>query len=184
MTTEASRLDPVGQQNPVESTAPYGTPGNPIREIPSTTNTSGPTDTTGATGTTGTTATTGATDSTTQPTIDGTTGTQGTSSSTSSHKEGVLGYKAPGLIRYTDPACMYFDTLLTRSSKLRYSKRFFWIGNEAVPASSLKSYLDSEKADPGHHNAAWSNQTGKGLLYYTKRSEDKATPAGVICLVS
>lgn len=31
--------------------------------------------------------------------------------------------------------------------------------------------------------AAWASQTGKGLLFFTKRAEDKATPAGIFNLV-
>jgi hypothetical protein len=34
------------------------------------------------------------------------------------------------------------------------------------------------------YNAAWSSQTGKGLLYFSKRASEKATPAGIINLVS
>jgi hypothetical protein len=48
----------------------------------------------------------------------------------------------------------------------------------------LTNFLRSEKADTKHSDAAWARETGKGLLFYSKRVEDKATPAGIINLVS
>ncbi|OQU96657.1 Pleckstrin -like domain-containing protein isoform 1 [Cladophialophora immunda] len=42
--------------------------------------------------------------------------------------------------------------------------------------------MRSEKADTKHSDAAWARETGKGLLFYSKRAEDKATPAGIINL--
>jgi hypothetical protein len=44
--------------------------------------------------------------------------------------------------------------------------------------------MKTEKADTKHSDAAWARESGKGLLFYSKRSEDKATPAGIINLVS
>lgn len=78
---------------------------------------------------------------------------------------GVLGYKAPGL-----------------KNAFRFSKRFFWFGEEAVPTSSLSQYLRGEKAEVAHPVAAWSSQTGKGLLYFVKHQDQKETPAGVLNL--
>jgi hypothetical protein len=43
---------------------------------------------------------------------------------------------------------------------------------------------EKEKADAKHSSAAWARETGKGLLFYAKRAEDKAAPAGIINLVS
>ncbi|KAI9722318.1 MAG: hypothetical protein M1812_001790 [Candelaria pacifica] len=79
--------------------------------------------------------------------------------------EGVLGYKAPGLVK-----------------SFRFSKKFFWFGDEAVAATDLHQYLRGEKPEVAHHNAAWSSQTGKGLLYFAKSESHKAQPAGIINL--
>lgn len=80
--------------------------------------------------------------------------------------EGHLGYKAPGLVK-----------------SFRFSKKFFWLGDEAVPPQHLASYLRTEKPELAHHNAAYAAQTGKGLLFFAKRIEDKAQPAGILNLV-
>ncbi|KAI9747807.1 MAG: hypothetical protein M1835_001968 [Candelina submexicana] len=79
--------------------------------------------------------------------------------------EGVLGYKAPGLVK-----------------SLRFSKKFFWFGDEPVAITDLHQYLRGEKPEVGHHNAAWSSQTGKGLLYFSKSADHKAQPTGIINL--
>jgi hypothetical protein len=47
----------------------------------------------------------------------------------------------------------------------------------------LSTFNSSEKS-AGHATSAWATQTGKGLLFFTKRAEDKATPAGIFNLVS
>ena len=65
-----------------------------------------------------------------------------------------------------------------------YQKHHFWFGNEAVKPESLTSYIHSTKSELVHHNASWAQETGKGILFYSKREEDKATPAGMIMLVS
>jgi len=80
-------------------------------------------------------------------------------------EEGVLGYKAPGLIK-----------------SLLFSKKFFWLGSEPIEIKHLTSYLRGEKAEAANHNAAWSAHTGKGLLYFSKKATDKTTPAGIINL--
>lgn len=41
-----------------------------------------------------------------------------------------------------------------------------------------------EKGKAAHEHSAWAQETGKGVLFYTKRAEDKATPTGLILLVS
>ncbi|MCJ1483384.1 hypothetical protein MMC06_003551 [Schaereria dolodes] len=79
--------------------------------------------------------------------------------------EGLLGYKAPGLVK-----------------SLRFSKKFFWFDDAAVDPSALSTYLRSEKPEIGHHNAALATQTGKGLLFFAKRIEDKSHPVGIIKL--
>lgn len=77
--------------------------------------------------------------------------------------EGELGYKAPGFFK-----------------KLGGFKKFqFWLGTDAVDAKDLHSYLRGEKADIANHNAAWSSQTGSGLLYFSKHDK---TPAGIVNL--
>ncbi|KAI9804293.1 MAG: hypothetical protein M1833_007100 [Piccolia ochrophora] len=79
--------------------------------------------------------------------------------------EGTLGYKAPGLVK-----------------SFRFSKKYFWFGEEAVASKDLHNYLRGEKPEVAHPNAAWSTHTGKGLLFFTKHASDKASPAGIINL--
>ncbi|KAL8777509.1 MAG: hypothetical protein Q9203_002605 [Teloschistes exilis] len=80
--------------------------------------------------------------------------------------EGVLGYKQPGLVK-----------------SLIYSKKFFWFGDEPVEHKYLSDYLRGEKAtDIARPNAAHATQTGKGLLFFAKRAEDKPQPQGIINL--
>ncbi|KAI9844232.1 MAG: hypothetical protein M1837_005738 [Sclerophora amabilis] len=79
--------------------------------------------------------------------------------------EGHLGYKAPGLVK-----------------SLRFSKKFFWFGEEPVTPKNLYYYLRGEKSETANHDAAWSSQTGKGLLYFAKYAESKLTPNGIINL--
>jgi len=64
-----------------------------------------------------------------------------------------------------------------------YSKHFFWFSDEPSTAESLATYVRSDKHETATH-AAWARETGKGLLFYAKRAEDKATPTGLILLVS
>lgn len=53
-----------------------------------------------------------------------------------------------------------------------------------MAAKNLSTYLQGEKSAAGaQKTAAWATQTGSGLLFYTKRAEDKATPAGIFNLV-
>ncbi|KAL9123095.1 MAG: hypothetical protein Q9187_000346 [Circinaria calcarea] len=77
----------------------------------------------------------------------------------------VLGYKAPGLVK-----------------SLRFAKKFFWFSDEAVEPHMLSDYLKSEKPEVGKHNVAHAGQTGKGLLFFAKRIEDKSHPAGILNL--
>ncbi|KAI4284993.1 MAG: hypothetical protein L6R38_001008 [Xanthoria sp. 2 TBL-2021] len=80
--------------------------------------------------------------------------------------EGVLAYKQPGLVK-----------------SLMYSKKFFWFSDEPVEHKHLTGYLRGEKAtDIARPNAAHASQTGKGLLFFAKRAEDKPQPQGIINL--
>ncbi|OAX79490.1 hypothetical protein ACJ72_06191 [Emergomyces africanus] len=81
--------------------------------------------------------------------------------------EGVLGYKAPGLVK-----------------GFRFSKRFFWFSDDAVEVKQLTAYFQNEKLSVAHATAAWASQTGKGLLFFAKRAEDKAAPTGIINLAN
>ncbi|EEQ88117.1 hypothetical protein RJZ56_005244 [Blastomyces dermatitidis] len=79
--------------------------------------------------------------------------------------EGVLGYKAPGLVK-----------------GFRFSKRFCWFSDDAVEVKQLSTYFQNEKLSVAHPTAAWASQTGKGLLFLAKRAEDKTAPTGIINL--
>lgn len=66
-----------------------------------------------------------------------------------------------------------------------FQKKFFYFGTEPVESKTLSSYLRGEKAqDTANKNVAWAAHTGKGLLFFTKKASEKATPAGIINLVS
>ena len=66
-----------------------------------------------------------------------------------------------------------------------FQKKFFYFGPEPVESKTLSSYLRGEKAqDTANKNVAWAAHTGKGLLFFTKKASEKATPAGIINLVS
>lgn len=80
-------------------------------------------------------------------------------------EEGILGYKAPGLIK-----------------SFIFSKKHFWFGSEAVETKSLTSYLRGEKPEHANHNASWASHTGKGLWLFSKKHSEKATPHGIINL--
>lgn len=80
-------------------------------------------------------------------------------------EEGVLGYKGVGLLK-----------------SLIFSKKHFWFGAEPVEHKNLTSYLRGEKQDVANHNAAWAAHTGKGLLFFSKKSTEKLTPAHVFNL--
>jgi hypothetical protein len=67
---------------------------------------------------------------------------------------------------------------------LRFAKRFFYFNDEAVEAKQLSSFHQNEKPAVANPIAAWASQTGKGLLFITKRAEDKAHPSHIINLVS
>ncbi|KAJ5107917.1 hypothetical protein N7456_004592 [Penicillium angulare] len=79
--------------------------------------------------------------------------------------EGILGHKAPGLVK-----------------GLRFAKRFFYFNDEPVEAKQLSVFHQNEKPATANPTAAWASQTGKGLFFLTKRAEDKATPASIFNL--
>lgn len=74
--------------------------------------------------------------------------------------------------------------LLCFCRSLRFAKRFFYFNDEAVEAKQLSSFHQNEKPAVANPIAAWASQTGKGLLFITKRAEDKAHPSHIINLVS
>lgn len=75
--------------------------------------------------------------------------------------------------------------LIRRYSRgLRFSKRFFYFSDEPVESKHLHVFHQNEKPAVAHPIAAWASQTGKGLLFYVKRAEDKLTPQGIFSLVS
>lgn len=78
---------------------------------------------------------------------------------------GTLGYKAPGL-----------------KNAFRFAKKHVWFGEEPVPTSSLTQYLRGEKPEIAHPVAAWSSQTGKGLLFHAKHADKKESPDGILNL--
>ncbi|EKD18196.1 immunogenic protein [Drepanopeziza brunnea f. sp. 'multigermtubi' MB_m1] len=81
-------------------------------------------------------------------------------------EEGILGYKGPGLLK-----------------SFIFQKKFFYFGSEPVDSKTLSSYLRGEKAqDVAGKNVAWAAHTGNGLLFFTKKASEKATPAGIFNL--
>lgn len=66
---------------------------------------------------------------------------------------------------------------------LIFSKKFFWFSDEPLESEHLSAYLRAEKAEVAHHNVAHAGHTGKGLLFFAKRVEDKDHPAGILNLV-
>ena len=69
-------------------------------------------------------------------------------------------------------ACDFFtvDTVLLRTL---YVLVFLEIGSRRILYANCTA----------HPNAAWAQESGKGLLFYAKRVEDKSSPAGIINLV-
>lgn len=91
----------------------------------------------------------------------------------------VFSSECPRLVHHHS----YTNIPCSLCSQFRFSKKYFWFGDEAVGSEHLSAYLRDEKAVDAHHNAAWSSQTGKGLLYFAKRHEDKPVATGIINLV-
>lgn len=68
---------------------------------------------------------------------------------------------------------------------LIFSKKYFWFHDQPVEQKHLASYISGEKSkDLAHANAAHASVTGKGLLFFAKRAEDKHHPQGIMNLVS
>jgi len=78
---------------------------------------------------------------------------------------------------------MSTEQLLTRSLKrnLIYSKKLFWFGSDSVDLKAIGGFKADKAADVAHHITAWAAETGKGLLFFSEKS-DKATPHGVVQL--
>jgi hypothetical protein len=65
-----------------------------------------------------------------------------------------------------------------------FQKKFFFFGTEPVESKALQSYLRGEKLqEVANKNVAWSSSTGQGLLYFSKKATEKASPAGIFNLV-
>lgn len=98
--------------------------------------------------------------------------------------EGVLGYKTPGFIPYADGISSNRRALANaRLRKFRFHEHYFWLDDAPSSGESLASYIRSKDLKTAHPNTAWAQQTGKGLLFYAKRVEDKSSPIGIINLV-
>lgn len=67
---------------------------------------------------------------------------------------------------------------------LIFTKKYFWFSDAPLEHKHLSAYLGNEKSkDIAHPNAAHAQQTGKGLLFFAKRAEDKDHPQGIFNLV-
>ncbi|KAF2234570.1 hypothetical protein EV356DRAFT_514961 [Viridothelium virens] len=78
---------------------------------------------------------------------------------------GALGYKAPGLFK-----------------QLKFTKNYFWFGDEAIPQQHMDKFMRGEKQDISYPTTAWASHTGKGLLLFAKHSDQMKTPDGAINL--
>jgi hypothetical protein len=72
---------------------------------------------------------------------------------------------------------------LTICRNFLYSKKYFWFGSEPVDTKAVSTFKHDKVADVAHHVTAWAKETGKGLLFFSDRS-DKTAPHGAIQLVS
>jgi hypothetical protein len=63
-----------------------------------------------------------------------------------------------------------------------YSKKHFWFGSDPVDTKAVPSFKADKAVDVAHHVAAWAAETGKGLLFFSEKS-DKTAPHGAIQLV-
>ncbi|EME50188.1 hypothetical protein DOTSEDRAFT_68899 [Dothistroma septosporum NZE10] len=80
--------------------------------------------------------------------------------------EGLLGYKAPGVLK-----------------GLIASKKQFWLNDEAVSPQHLDLFMRGEKPEVSHAIVAWASQTGKGLLFFNKKHDtDRTHPQDVLAL--
>lgn len=59
-----------------------------------------------------------------------------------------------------------------------YTKKYFWFGSDAVDPKKFPALLKD------HHLAAWASETGKGLLFFNEKGQDKTAPHSAINLVS
>ncbi|KAK5004043.1 hypothetical protein LTR28_009411, partial [Elasticomyces elasticus] len=58
-------------------------------------------------------------------------------------QHGTLGYKAPGIMKF------------------KFSKRYFWFGDDPISAQHLSHYLRGEKPEIAQPTAAWATKTGR-----------------------
>lgn len=62
------------------------------------------------------------------------------------------------------------------------SKKFFWFGTDAVEVKGISAFKADKSPEVAHAIAAWAAETGKGLLFFTEKSEDKSVPHGAVLL--
>jgi len=74
-------------------------------------------------------------------------------------------------------------TLTTDDRNLFSSKKFFWFGTDAVEVKGISAFKADKSPEVAHAIAAWAAETGKGLLFFTEKSEDKSVPHGAVLLV-
>lgn len=99
--------------------------------------------------------------------------------------EGILGYKPPGLLKLVFSSSFWPSPIkpLTLYRRLTYSKREFWLSDDAVVPQHLDLYLRGEKPEIAHPVVAWASQSGKGLLFFNKKGEaSRSKPAHVLAL--
>ncbi|KAK0618173.1 Pleckstrin homology domain-containing protein [Bombardia bombarda] len=63
---------------------------------------------------------------------------------------------------------------------LIYSKKFFWFGSEPVDLKAAAGFKADKAVDVAHHVTAWAAETGKGLLFFSEKTDK--TPHGVVQL--
>ena len=68
-------------------------------------------------------------------------------------------------------------------NSFRYAKYFFWFDNDRKTAEHMVPYIRKERLEIAHPNAAWAQETGKGVLFYAKRAEDRENPDILVLLV-
>jgi hypothetical protein len=75
-------------------------------------------------------------------------------------------------------------TMIHLYSALFGKKQYqFFFSDDAVASDKLAHVLNTGKAEL-KETVAWANQTGKGLLFFSKTADQKDSPKGVIALVS
>lgn len=62
-----------------------------------------------------------------------------------------------------------------------FSKKYFWFQSEPFNTKESSTFKHDKITDVAHHVTAWAAETGKGLLFYSEKS-DKTAPQGAIQL--